>query len=188
MYLDNSPSVVECESDQCDSISLITASSSSIITLSSSSVCASPLSAYEFTAERITRLLKRESSKYKVIKNSKNNLSSECWQIFGLPAKKYETKEEFEPIPGFVSCQSCYQTYAFTSSSGTRVLNSHSCVQKLSNRKRSSSASADSNGTQLKLGSVMKCYKQVQLPDKEITLIKDLTCKWLCQDMRAFLW
>ncbi|CAF4618940.1 unnamed protein product [Rotaria socialis] len=32
----------------------------------------------------------------------------------------------------------------------------------------------------------MRSYKQVQLPDKEINLVKDLTCKWLCQDMRPF--
>ncbi|CAF4557748.1 unnamed protein product [Rotaria socialis] len=38
----------------------------------------------------------------------------------------------------------------------------------------------------MKLGTVMKCYKQIQLPQKAINLIKNLTSKWLCQDMRAF--
>ena len=32
----------------------------------------------------------------------------------------------------------------------------------------------------------MKYYKQVQLPEKEINVVTDLTCKWLCQDMRVF--
>ncbi|CAF4729752.1 unnamed protein product, partial [Rotaria socialis] len=46
--------------------------------------------------------------------------------------------------------------------------------------------STSDKGIQMKLGTLMKCYKQVQLPQKAINLIKNLTSKWLCQDMRAF--
>ena len=96
MSLNNSSSVVKCQSDQFDSISLTTVSSSSIITLSSSSIADSPLAVHEFTTERITHLLKNDPSNYKVIKNAKNNLFSVCWQVFGFPAKKSHVQEEFE--------------------------------------------------------------------------------------------
>ena len=45
-------------------------------------------------------------------------------------------------------------------------------------KKRSSLG--DGNANQMKLTKIMKCYKQVQLPEKEINIVKDLTCKWLC--------
>ena len=173
----NLSSVVECHSEQFDSISLTTASSS---------VADSPPSIHKFTTEQITRLLKTDSSNYKAIKNAKSNLFSVCWKLFGFPVKKSHVKAEFEQIPGFVSCQSCFQTYTFTSSFGTRILNAHSCVQKLSSCTKKRSSLNNGNASQMKLTKVMKCYKQVQLPEKEINLVKDLTCKWLCQDMRAF--
>ena len=44
----------------------------------------------------------------------------------------------------------------------------------------------DANESQIKLTNLMKCYKQVQLAEKEIDLGKDLTCKCLCQYIRAF--
>ncbi|CAF1550906.1 unnamed protein product, partial [Adineta ricciae] len=38
----------------------------------------------------------------------------------------------------------------------------------------------------MKLETITQSYKDVRLPEKPINLIKDLTCKWLCQDMRPF--
>jgi len=144
MSLNESSPVVECQSDQVDSIRLATASCSSTITLSSSSTVDSPLTAYEFTTERITRLLKNDSTNYKIIRNTNSKLSSDCWQSFGFPAKKSHLNDEFEPISSFVSCRLCFQTYTFVPSSGTPILNAHNCTQMLSSsaRKRSSSASA----------------------------------------------
>jgi hypothetical protein len=185
MSLNNSSSIVECQSDQCDIITLTT-DTSSTITFSSSSTANSPSAVNEFTTERVTRLLKTDSTNYKIVKNTKNNLTSVCWKLFGFPAKKSLTEAEFEPLSGFVTCESCYQTYTFTPNSGTRILNAHICVQKLSSGTRKRSSSASVSGYQMKLGTAMKCYKQVQLPEKEINLVKDLTCKWLCQDMRPF--
>lgn len=184
--MDNSNPVIENQAEEDEEIIFTGATSSPVISSSSSLINDSPAIACEFTSERIFRLLKTDPTNHKVIKNTKNNLTSECWKVFGFPAKKFPLGEEFETIPGFVSCEVCFQTYTFTNTYGTRILNSHVCVQKFfpGTRKRSSSASA--TGYQMKLGTVMKCYKQVQLPEKEINLVKDLTCKWLCQDMRSF--
>jgi hypothetical protein len=97
MSLNNSSTTVENSSAENNSIDLTTDSS--------------PIS--KFTPERIMRLLKSDSLNYTVIKNTKSNLSSICWQIFGLPAKKSSPKEEFELIPNFVSCDICFRTYSF---------------------------------------------------------------------------
>jgi hypothetical protein len=144
MSLNESSPVVKCQSDQFDSIRLTTAACSSNITLSSSSIVNSPLAAHEFTTERIIRFLKNDSTNYKVIRNTNSKLSSVCWHSFGSPDKKCHLNDEYEPIPGFVICQLCFQTYTFLPSSGTRILNAHNCTQKLSSsaRKRFSSASA----------------------------------------------
>ncbi|CAF2454343.1 unnamed protein product [Rotaria sp. Silwood2] len=168
---DSSSSVIEYQSDPSDSINLTTVSSS-IITLSSNYIPNSTSSNKEFTIERI------------IVKNTNNNLSSICWNLFGFPAKKSKTNHQFQPIPGFVSCESCLQTYSFQSAFGTRVLNAHSCIQKLSNDKTSSWIAG--TGIQTKLETMIKCYKHIQLPGKEINSVKDLVSKWLCQDMRAF--
>ncbi|CAF1043629.1 unnamed protein product [Adineta ricciae] len=140
----------------------------------------------EFTTERVCRLLSKNPENYKVIKNTKNNLTSICWNLFGIPTRKILGTEEFEPIQGFVSCESCFQTYAFSSTSGTRVLNSHTCVQKFSSGTRKRSSSESGTNHQMKLETITKSYKDVRLPEKPINIIKELTCKWVCQDMRPF--
>lgn len=143
-------------------------------------------SIHGYTSRRITQLLKKNPENYKIIKNSKSRLSSTCWQVFGFPAKKSIINDEFVIISGFASCRSCFQSYAFTSSSGTRALNAHPCVQELSNVTRQRSSSMNCDETLPKAGSIMKAFKQLKLPDKEIDSIKNLTCKWLCHDMRPF--
>jgi hypothetical protein len=186
MSYHDSLSAVESQSDECEIITLTTTTTSPAIHVQSSSNTNLPLAVNEFTTERICRLLKTNRHNYKVIKNVKSNLTSVCWKIFGFPAQKYPATDEFEPIPGYVSCESCFQTYAFTSNSGTRVLNAHICVQNICTGTRQRSVSESVSGCQLKLDTTMKFYKKVQLPEKQINKIKDLTCKWLCQDMRSF--
>ncbi len=58
MPLSHSSSIVECQSDQFDWISLTTSLLFSIITLSSSSIADSPLTIHELRYERMIRLLK----------------------------------------------------------------------------------------------------------------------------------
>jgi hypothetical protein len=77
MPFNNSSSIVECQSDQCNIITLTTHTSSTI-TLSSSSIANSLSAVNEFTTERVTRLLKNDSTNYKIVKNTKSNLTYEC--------------------------------------------------------------------------------------------------------------
>ena len=121
MSLDDSSSIAECQTDECQIIHSSTNTSSPIINLPSPSIADSPSGVNEFTTERIYRLLKNDPTNFKVVKNVKNNSASICWKMFGFPSKKSPADGEFEPIPGFVSCESCFQTYAFTSTSGTRI-------------------------------------------------------------------
>jgi hypothetical protein len=147
----------------------------------------SPSRTTEYTPERIKLLLKQHSTIYKVIKNEGIHLSSSCWRVFGYPAKKLEESNQFERIQGFASCQSCYQTFAYTSSTGTRNMNAHACVKNLSNSKITSYATTSSSSScQMKLSSMTNNYKQVKLNEKELSTVKNLTCSWLCQDMRSF--
>jgi hypothetical protein len=127
--LNDSLSAVEYQSDECESeiITLTTVTSSPVIAVLSSSIADFPSAVNEFTTERICRFLKTDRDNYKVVKNVKSNLNSVCWKIFGFPAQKSPAKQEFEPNPGFVSCESCFQTYASTCISGTPVLNAHIC-------------------------------------------------------------
>ena len=109
MSFHNSSSVVQCQSDQFDSINLTTTSSSTI-TFSSPSIADSLSGVYKFTTERITRLLKTDSSNYKVIEDPKSNLFSACWKAFSFSGKESHVKEEFE-TSDFVSCQSDLMHY-----------------------------------------------------------------------------
>lgn len=122
-----------------------------------------------------------------MIKNSGTNLTSSCWHIFGLPAKKSETGGEFEKINGFASCQSCLQTYAFSSSTGTRNMIAHSCVKNLGqSRITSFTTTSESSFGQMKLSNMRNSYKQVKMNQAEVNRVKNLTCAWLCHDMRSF--
>jgi hypothetical protein len=139
----------------------------------------------QYTSERIKFLLKQQPLIYNVIENEKTN-SSLCWKIFGVPAKKSESTDRFERIEGFTSCQSCYQTFAYTSTTGTRNMLAHSCVKNLSNTKITTFTTTSSSSNQLKLDSMMNKYKQVKLNQKEINDVKELACSWICHDMRSF--
>ncbi|CAF3340472.1 unnamed protein product [Rotaria sp. Silwood1] len=133
MLSDDSSSVAKYQSDQLDAISLTTASSSIVNYLSA---------AHGFKSERVIRLLKKDPSNRTVIKNTRHKLCSMCWRLLGFPAKKTHIKEEHEQIPGFANCQSCVQSYAFTSSYRTRIFNVDSYAQKLSSSTREKFSSA----------------------------------------------
>ncbi|CAF1415178.1 unnamed protein product [Rotaria sordida] len=60
MSSDKSWSVVQCQSDQLDSIRVATVLCSSIITLSSSFIVDSSSAAHGFSTERIARLLEKD--------------------------------------------------------------------------------------------------------------------------------
>ena len=149
------------------------------------SVVTSPLHTRPYTVERIKFLLKQQPSMHNIIKNDKTN-SSLCWKVFGFPAKKSEETGQFERIEGFSSCTSCFQTYTYTSTTGTRNMLIHPCVKNLSTTKITTFTTTSSSSTQPKLGSTMNNYRQVKLNQKEMDRIKDLACSWICRDMRSF--
>ncbi|CAF4406112.1 unnamed protein product, partial [Rotaria sordida] len=70
--------------------------------------------------------------------------SSICWEVFGFPAKKLENTKEYKKIDGFTSCEKCYETFSYTSTTGTRNMLSHSCVKNLSNTKITTFTSSSS--------------------------------------------
>ena len=121
------------------------------------------------------------------MKNAGPQLTSSCWQMFGFPTKKSEKSDEFERINGFASCQSCFITYSFSPSTGTRSMNGHSCVKNIGNSKITPfTTTASSSSCQMKLSNMLKTYKQVKLNHVDVNRIKNLTSAWLCHDMRSF--
>lgn len=141
------------------------------------------ISQAEYTPDRIKSLLKRQSTNYQVVLNGKTNLTSTCWKVFGFPAKKSEKNNRFEKIDGFTSCRLCFQTFTYTSTSGTRNMNDHSCVKNLSNAKIIPPTTSPG---QMNLNNMLNSYKQIKLDQNELTTVKNLACSWICEDMRPF--
>ncbi|CAF1483516.1 unnamed protein product [Adineta steineri] len=155
--------------------------SSSII--NSQSLPTSSSDTQEYSTDKITFRLKNDKSNFKVIENDVRTFKSKCWKFFEFLARKNEV-DEYQRIPGFVSCRQCFKTYTYTSTTGTRQLNSHSCVVLAP---AESQSSITTNTTkQMTLGNVSKNLKQVKVDEKEISNFKTLVSKWICEDLRSF--
>ncbi|UJR27877.1 hypothetical protein I4U23_009142 [Adineta vaga] len=63
----------------------------------------------EFTTERVCRLLSKNPENYNVIRNTKNNLTSICWNLFGIPARKIPGTEEFVLNTIYVICMQSHR-------------------------------------------------------------------------------
>ncbi|CAF1334764.1 unnamed protein product [Rotaria sordida] len=159
-------------------------SSISIMTCDSSNAGNSSSHMQQYTTARIKFLLKQQPSTYTVLKNEKKK-SSICWEVFGFPAKKLENTKEYKKIDGFTSCEKCYETFSYASTTGTRNMLSHSCVKNLSNTKITTFTSSSSS-SQRKLNGMMKIYKKVKLSEQELNTVKNLVSSWICHDMRPF--
>ncbi|CAF2095755.1 unnamed protein product [Rotaria magnacalcarata] len=107
--------------------------------------------------------LQHDKSNFKVIDNDVSTLKSKCWKSFGFTARKNETND-YQRILRFVSCRQCLKTYACTSTTGTRHLNSHSCVTK----DRTVSKLPTTTTTQMTLDSISNNLKQIHLHEKEV--------------------
>ncbi|CAF0997451.1 unnamed protein product [Rotaria sordida] len=127
-------------------------SSISIMAYDSSNATNSSSHIQQYTTARIKFLLKQQPLTYTILKNE-NTKSSICWEVFGFPAKKLENTKEYKKIDGFTSCEKCYETFSYTSTTGTRNMLSHSCVKNLSNTKITTFTSSSSS-SQLKRGSM----------------------------------
>ena len=165
--------------------------SSSIILLSSPSPSSSSLLSSSplifnkngYLVDKIKHRLQYNKANYQVIVNTASALKSKCWNVFGFPAKRTETGD-FERIFGYVSCRHCYQTYTYATTTGTRLLNSHSCVANF--LAISSSSTSTQTTTQTTLDTFSKNWKQIKLSENETNKFKDLVVKWICKDMRPF--
>ena len=135
----------------------------------------------EYSVDQIRFRLQNHKLNFKVIDNDTSTFKSKCWQIFGFPARKNETNE-YQRIPGFVSCRKCFKTYSYKSTTGTRQLNSHPCVPVSLTESKSSTIPTK----QTTLDHIPKNLKQIKLDDKEINNFKILISKWICEDLRPF--
>ncbi|CAF4194750.1 unnamed protein product [Rotaria magnacalcarata] len=79
---------------------------------------------HNFTCSKILILLETKPEQYIIIKNTGKH-TFDCWTNFGFPAI-VNRDGKAKRIEGFVSCQHCFSTYSFISSS-TRCLNRHKC-------------------------------------------------------------
>jgi hypothetical protein len=94
------------------------------------------------TSEKVKFLLKSENKKYMIIKNKSSSV--DWWKAFGYPAKLGENGE-FHRISGFVSCSKCFNTFIYSSNSGTTRLKQHvnKCFDITSSSSSSSSITID---------------------------------------------
>jgi hypothetical protein len=140
----------------------------------------SPRNSDKFTCAQLQLMLKTKPIEYIIIENTGKHIS-DCWNSFGFPAIVGHNGDP-QRIDGFVSCRKCFATYSFMSNS-TRFLNQHDCEVSKEINKR-----LEAKGT----SSAQRCLtafypaKPVTLKVSEITKIKDLQARWVCQSIRPF--
>ena len=148
-----------------------------------------------FDSEKIKRLLRSDNEKYAIIENKSSKATSSWWKLFGFPAVLDEN-ERYQRIVGYVSCFKCFQTFIYSSKSGTTRLKEHEnrCVKNSSSSSSPSSTSifSEPNDRSDTLSSVQstladhgfkKCSK---ISEKDIDHMKTLSAQWICKDLRPF--
>jgi hypothetical protein len=157
--------------------------SGNVLSSASSISISSPSSSSEpslYTSERLCHLLKFEKNQYDII-NSKATTATGChWSVFGFPAKFNKETNEFERIPGFASCRICKKTFVYGPNSGTSHMKRHSCVTY--EAKASTSTPTRSPKGQQTIDKMVVIRKT--LTTEQSNLIKDLTVRWVCGDIR----
>jgi hypothetical protein len=171
--------------DLFDDIQFSASADEDIIHIPTSSTTVTGASASSCTSNQLQRLLKYEKQKYSILKNESVKPLASWWRSFGYPAVLNE-KNEFQRIPGFISCLKCCHTSNYGSNSGTKRFISHAdrcspLVQSYS----SASGTDDSHSTQLTLNKTIVKQK-VKLSTKEQNELKDLYAKWVCGDIRPY--
>ncbi|CAF1358716.1 unnamed protein product [Rotaria magnacalcarata] len=182
--------------DQSSSSSIssnISASTSSSIVINSLSSSSSTQSTnpdiqilndnvHKYTTETVKLCLKYKKNLYKIVdKKSK----SPCWSIFGLPAKI--VGNGYEIIKSFASCETCYQTYSYSSTIST--LSNHKCPmitnksqQKLQLSSTSRIAFHDALSDLPK--STPPDPNNIKISEKEKNLFKTSLTNWICLNIR----
>jgi hypothetical protein len=138
-------------------------------------------------SDKVKFLLQSEEKKYFVIKNQSSTALSSWWKTFGFPAQLNENNQ-YQQIPGYVSCFNCFQTFIYSRKSGTTRLNEHAakCVKSTI---MSSSTSIDQSNDPSSSQSILDKHgfkKPFKFNEKDVDNIKQLCAQWVCQDLRPF--
>ncbi|CAF1402498.1 unnamed protein product [Adineta ricciae] len=162
------------------SVSVIDKAQSSIPTIHILSSPARPVkstgSAPTYTSVSIKRLLTHEKTRYLVECNPSKRATAPCWKVFGFPAMlSNESENQFEIIPGFASCRSCFETYRYIDSS-TANLNSHVCPRIVHPNQQTLTMKSQTPR------STAMC-KLLAQRKKEMT---NLCARWVADSMRPF--
>jgi hypothetical protein len=155
------------------------------IPTSSTTFTGASASSSSYTSNQLQRLLKYEKQKYSILTNESVKSLASWWRSFGYPAILNE-ENEFQRIPGFVSCFKCCHTSVYGPTSGTKRFISHAdrCSPPVPSCSSPGGAD-DSQSTQLILDNIV-LKRKVKLADKEQNELKELYAKWVCRDIRPF--
>ncbi|CAF4924085.1 unnamed protein product [Rotaria sp. Silwood1] len=154
-------------------------------------------------SEKIKHLLCSNSNKYIVIENKLSKPCPSWWKIFGFPGILDENKQ-YRRIFGYVSCFKCFQTFIYSSKSGTTRLKEHEikCIKSNSSSSSPSSSSSSSSSSisissevinqsdvLLSTQSTLAQHgfkKSIKLSEKDIENMKKLSAQWMCENIRPF--
>ncbi|CAF4039435.1 unnamed protein product [Rotaria sp. Silwood1] len=167
-------------------ISFSSVDENEISILSSSSIStAVTTSSHTYTSNQLQRLLQKEKKKFRILNNESTKPLASWWRSFGYPAVQKE-KDEFERIPGYISCLKCCHTLLYGPTSGTKRFISHAdrCFP-LASSCSSGGKGDDPQSTQLKLNQI-GFTRKVKLSEKEQNELKHLYANWVCGDLRPY--
>lgn len=161
----------------------------------------------QYKSEAIKRCLLFQQSQYRIIAND-SATAAEWWRAFGFP-EKLNDKEEFERIPGFISCLKCKNTQIYNKSSGTKRYKEHadkcfpifnkttavssSTQISLSPTSPSSSPTSSSSSSSISFTSSTQVTlnqlgfkRSIKLNENDRKRNKDLSVEWICGSIRPF--
>ncbi|CAF1080327.1 unnamed protein product [Adineta ricciae] len=148
-------------------------------------------SEFSLNSEKVKQLLRSDDKLYKVIKNESSS-GATWWNTFGFPAKLDENNE-YQRIFGHVSCFKCYQTFNYSSKSGTTRLKAHEMkcksVAGLSSLPLASSIEIDHSSSSSSAQSILTQHgflKSKKLSEKDAEHMKLLCTQWISTDLRPF--
>jgi len=111
----------------------------------------------------------------------KHKKKSDCWQCFGIPARKLDAKNN-EIYDKFVSCKYCYATYTYSSS--TRNMNKHMQICDGFNPNQTHfTTSTEINPLKLINTSTSPSSSKKSLESHKQKL-KSLLGEWICSNIR----
>ncbi|CAF4052179.1 unnamed protein product, partial [Rotaria sordida] len=155
------------------------------ISILSSSSISTAVTTSSYTSNQLQRLLQKEKQKFCILNNESTKPLVSWWRSFGYPAVLNE-KDEFERIPGYISCLKCCNTFIYGPASGTKRFISHADrCSPLASSCSSGGKVDDPQSTQLKLNQI-GFTRKVKVSEKEQNELKHLYANWVCGDLRPY--